>query len=121
MHAMPYQLSLPRTRRSRSLPQEVINRGGETVSPLEVEEAVRTHGAVKDAMAFVVPHATLQETVGVVLVLRSNVLRPDVPALHRHLQHRLHPAKFPQLIVYMDGYAPNITVLTQGWSDSEQL
>jgi acyl-CoA synthetase (AMP-forming)/AMP-acid ligase II len=99
----------------------VINRDGETVAPTEVEEAVRTHGAVKDAMAFAVPHATLQETVGVVLVLRSNVLRPDVPALHRHLEHRLHPAKFPQLIVYMDGYAANITVVAKDWPDSQTL
>ena len=43
----------------------------------------------------------LQETVGVVLVLRAGALRPDVPALHRHLQHRLHPSKSRSS--YMDG------------------
>jgi acyl-coenzyme A synthetase/AMP-(fatty) acid ligase len=38
----------------------VINRGGETLSPLEIEEAVRTHGAVKQCMAFAAAHAGLQ-------------------------------------------------------------
>lgn len=36
--------------------QEVINRGGETLSPFEVEDAVRTHPSVEDVMAFATPH-----------------------------------------------------------------
>lgn len=36
--------------------QEVINRAGETLSPFEIENAVRGHECIKEVMAFSVPH-----------------------------------------------------------------
>ena len=48
--------------------KEVINRGGEIISPAEMEEALLSHPGVSDVVAISVPHATLQETVGVVVV-----------------------------------------------------
>ena len=36
--------------------KEIINRGGETISPFEIEEAVQQHPSVKEVLAFSAPH-----------------------------------------------------------------
>ena len=38
---------------------DLINRGGEKISPLEIDEALARHPAVAEAAAFAVPHARL--------------------------------------------------------------
>ncbi|KAL7565853.1 hypothetical protein ACA910_007411 [Epithemia clementina (nom. ined.)] len=48
--------------------KEVINRGGEIISPLEVEEACMAHPDIAAAVAFSVPHEVLQEVVGLLIV-----------------------------------------------------
>lgn len=52
--------------------KEIINRGGEIISPLEIEDALATHPKVAEVMVFSMPHETLQETVGCVIVTRGN-------------------------------------------------
>jgi acyl-CoA synthetase (AMP-forming)/AMP-acid ligase II len=51
--------------------KELINRGGEKVSPLEVEEAIMHHPAVRQVVAFAMPHETLGEAVAAAVVLRD--------------------------------------------------
>ncbi|KAI9360488.1 acetyl-CoA synthetase-like protein [Zopfochytrium polystomum] len=82
--------------------KEVINRGGEIISPVEIEDAIRTHQGVKDVIAFVVPHKVLQETVGVAIVPSGSGPRVGLYELQRFVSTNLHPSKWPQLIVYMD-------------------
>lgn len=53
--------------------KEVINRGGEIISPLEIENVLINHPDVAQVMAFSVPHDTLQETVGCVIVSRGKL------------------------------------------------
>jgi acyl-CoA synthetase (AMP-forming)/AMP-acid ligase II/thioesterase domain-containing protein/acyl carrier protein len=50
--------------------KEMINRGGEKISPYDVEKALLTHPAVREAAAFALPHPRLGETVGAAVVLR---------------------------------------------------
>lgn len=50
--------------------KEMINRGGEKVTPREIDEALMQHPAVAQAVAFAVPHPTLGEDVAAVVVLR---------------------------------------------------
>jgi acyl-CoA synthetase (AMP-forming)/AMP-acid ligase II len=50
--------------------KEIINRGGEKVSPLEVDEVLMDHPAVQQVVTFAVPHAKLGEEVGAAVVLR---------------------------------------------------
>ena len=50
--------------------KDVINRGGQKVSPLEVEEVLLSHPAVLEAGVFAVPHPSLGENVAAVVVLR---------------------------------------------------
>ncbi|KAG7368376.1 AMP-binding enzyme [Nitzschia inconspicua] len=82
--------------------KEVINRGGEIISPLEVEEEIVQHPSIQACAAFSAPHSVLQEAVGIVLVHKPGVRRLDLPTLHEFLQDRLAPAKWPQCIVYMN-------------------
>ena len=55
-------------------------------------------------LAFAAPHATLQEVVGVALITttRDAAARPTLAELHRWCGARLHPPKWPQLVVFMD-------------------
>eukprot|EP00536_Pseudo-nitzschia_multiseries_P004625 jgi/Psemu1/253765/estExt_Genewise1Plus.C_780027 len=82
--------------------KEVINRGGEIISPLEVEEEIVQHPSILACAAFSAPHDVLQEAVGIVLVHKSGERRLDLPTLHTFLHEKLAPAKWPQCLVYMN-------------------
>ncbi|KAI9331107.1 acetyl-CoA synthetase-like protein [Zopfochytrium polystomum] len=88
--------------------KEVINRGGEIISPVEIEDAVRAHASVKDVISFVVPHKTLQETVGIVIVPVVPSQRVGLQEIQRFVAASLHPSKWPQVIVYMDDIPKNL-------------
>lgn len=96
--------------------KEVINRGGELISPFEVEDAIVSaakdldsplYGRVSQALAFSVPHNVLQEVVGVVLVTPRGAQRTDLRQLHQALKSSLQQAKWPILIVYMEDVPKN--------------
>jgi acyl-CoA synthetase (AMP-forming)/AMP-acid ligase II len=53
--------------------KELINRGGEKISPYEVERALLLHPSVKEAAAFSVPHPRLGENVAAAVVLKSEM------------------------------------------------
>jgi len=83
--------------------KEVINRGGEIISPLEVEEAVNAHPDVQTCVAFSTQHSILQEVVGLLVVPVPNKPRIDLHALHEFLgEGRLAAPKWPQCLVYMN-------------------
>ena len=91
--------------------KEVVNRGGEIISPFEVEEAImvaaNTPGSpvylrISEALAFSVPHDVLQEVVGVVLATPLGKPRPDIRQLNEAIKISLHHTKWPMTIVYMD-------------------
>lgn len=48
--------------------KDVINRGGEKISPAEIEAALLSLGGIADAAAFAVPHPTLGEEIEAALV-----------------------------------------------------
>lgn len=51
--------------------KEIINRGGEKISPREVDEALLEHPGIAQAVAFAAPHAQLGEEIGAAVVLRE--------------------------------------------------
>ena len=51
--------------------KEIINRGGEKISPREVEEVLLTHPAVAEAVAFAIPVEVLGEEVASAIVLHD--------------------------------------------------
>jgi acyl-CoA synthetase (AMP-forming)/AMP-acid ligase II len=50
--------------------KEIINRGGQKISPPQVDEVLLEHPAVAEAVTFAVPHPTLGEDVAAAVVLR---------------------------------------------------
>lgn len=92
--------------------KEVINRGGEIISPFEVENAIvgaakqpdsPIYGRVSEALALSAQHDVLQEVVGVVLVTPPGKPRVDLKGLQEALKSSLHQAKWPSVVIYMDG------------------
>ena len=78
--------------------KELINRGGEKISPREIDEVLLEHPAVAQAVAFAVPHATLGEDVVAAVVLRANIAA--TPTEIRQLAfERLAPFKVPSQVI----------------------
>lgn len=80
--------------------KEVINRGGETISPIEIEEALASHPSVAEVAAFATPHVALQETVGVCIVTTEGCVRVSLRELAQHAAHSLDPSKWPAVLVH---------------------
>jgi acyl-CoA synthetase (AMP-forming)/AMP-acid ligase II len=81
--------------------KEQINRGGEKISPLEIDSVLLTHPAVAQALAFAVPHDKLGEEVGAAVVLHPGVTVSD-RELRAHMSQRLAPFKVPKVFVFVD-------------------
>src|SRR3954470_12150309 len=57
--------------------KEIINRGGEKISPREVDEILMDHPAVHQCVTFAMPHDMLGEDVAAAVVLRQGVSATD--------------------------------------------
>ena len=75
--------------------KEMINRGGEKISPREIDEVLLAHPAVAEAVCFGVPHPTWGEEVAAAVVLRETVTESD---LLTHCKERLADFKRPKQI-----------------------
>ena len=80
---------------------DVINRGGEKISPLELDEALMRHPAILEAAAFAVPHPRLGEDVVAAVVIRPGMTTTSVE-LRKYLQEQVAPFKVPRRIVIRD-------------------
>jgi len=75
--------------------KEVINRGGEKLSPFEIENVLLQHPDVMEVAAFAVPHPRLGEDGAVALVLRPGaVVAPE--DLRRFMSAKLSWNKIPR-------------------------
>ncbi len=75
--------------------KELINRGGEKISPREVDETLLRHPAVAEAVCFGVPHPVWGEEVAAAVVLRE----PAEPVeLLRHCRDYLADFKVPRTL-----------------------
>jgi acyl-CoA synthetase (AMP-forming)/AMP-acid ligase II len=79
--------------------KDIINRGGETISPREIDEALLEHEDVVEAVAFGIPHPTLGQDVAAAVVLRPGATADD-RALRCFVLEKLAPAKVPSAIVF---------------------
>lgn len=75
--------------------KEIINRGGEKISPYDVEKVLLQHPAVREAAAFAVPHPRLGENVAAAVVLNEGA-GADSSALIEFLHDRLAPFQMPR-------------------------
>jgi fatty-acyl-CoA synthase len=86
----------------------VINTGGEKVFPEEVEEALKTHDSVHDAVAVGVPDEKFGEAITAVVELAPDT-KVDDDELITHVKGQLASFKAPKHVVVIDtiGRAPN--------------
>jgi len=80
--------------------KEIINRGGEKIAPLEVDEALMDHPAVEQAVTFGVPNELLGEEVAaaVVLHLESTATEKEI---REFVSKRLADFKVPRQILIL--------------------
>jgi fatty-acyl-CoA synthase len=105
-----------------------INTGGEKVFPEEVEEALKQHPSVRDAVAVGIPDDRFGETICAVVEAAPGA-EPDLHMLSEHVKAHLAHYKAPRHLVLVDtiGRAPNgkvdykrlkgvaLAQLTAGW------
>ena len=82
--------------------KELINRGGEKISPLEIDAALLSHPAVAEAAAFAVPDPKYGEEINAAVVLKADV---TVEKLLAHCRERLADFKVPRVDSYREGAA----------------
>ncbi len=80
--------------------KEIINRGGEKISPLEVDAVLMDHPAVLQVVTFGMPHEKLGEEVAAAVVLREGQ-KLDERALRDFAAERLAPFKVPRKVVFL--------------------
>ncbi len=81
--------------------KEIINRGGEKISPREIDEALLDHPAVAQALAFSIPDPRLGEDVAAAVVLKPGAAATE-SELREHAARRLADFKVPRCVVLLD-------------------
>ncbi|MEX3010658.1 acyl--CoA ligase [Hoeflea sp. TYP-13] len=81
--------------------KEIINRGGEKISPREVDEILMDHEAVLQAVTFAVPHKQLGEDVAAAVKLKDGCTL-EQSELKSFARERLAGFKVPRQIVILD-------------------
>jgi oxalate---CoA ligase len=81
--------------------KEIINRGGEKVSPKEVDEILMDYPAIAQVVTFGIPHEKLGEEVGAVVVLREGRTATE-DQIRDFAKTRLVEFKVPRTIIFLD-------------------
>jgi acyl-CoA synthetase (AMP-forming)/AMP-acid ligase II len=81
---------------------DVIVRGGENMSPGEIEDVLLTHPAVADACACAVPSVEWGEAVGIAVVVREGHGTPSESELKELIRSRLRSSRVPDRMRFVD-------------------
>ena len=100
--------------------KEIINRGGEKISPLEVDGILSDHPAVGQCVTFAVPHAKLGEDVGAAVVLKNGQSATD-REIRDFASQRLAAFKVPRKILILDEIPKGATGKRQRIGLAEKL
>jgi len=100
--------------------KEQINRGGEKISPLEIEAVLLSHEHVTQAVSFAVPHEKLGEEVAAAVVLIDGVELSE-RELREFVSGSLAPFKVPKKVLFLDELPKGPTGKVQRIGLAEQL
>ena len=100
--------------------KEIINRGGEKISPREVDEVLMDHPAVLQVVTFAIPHDKLGEEVGAAVVLREGQSAAE-RELRDYVATRLIDFKVPRKIIFLDEIPKGATGKLQRIGLAEKL
>lgn len=88
--------------------KELINRGGSKIIPDEIDAALRSHPAIKEAAAFGLPHPTLGEDVAAAVVVHQGQ-SPSTLELRQHVAEQIAAFKVPTRIVVVEALPKTAT------------
>ena len=100
--------------------KEIINRGGEKIAPLEIDEVILDHESVAQACSFAIPHDKLGEDVAAAIVLRDGK-QLDEKELRQFVSERLADFKVPRKVVFVDEIPKGATGKIQRIGLAKQL
>ncbi|MEL7090392.1 MAG: acyl--CoA ligase [Pseudomonadota bacterium] len=100
--------------------KEIINRGGEKVSPLEVDGVLMDHAAIAQVVTFALPHPKLGEEVAAAVVLREGH-EADERAIRDFAAERMADFKVPRKVVILDEIPKGATGKMQRIGMAEKL
>jgi malonyl CoA-acyl carrier protein transacylase len=91
--------------------KEIINRAGEKISPMLVEDVLQRHPGVGQVVVFAAPHEVLGEVVGAAIVPVPNQPRPSLAALRQFAlkQKELELQWLPECLVWMSAIPKGMT------------
>jgi acyl-CoA synthetase (AMP-forming)/AMP-acid ligase II len=100
--------------------KEIINRGGEKVSPREVDDVLVEHPAVAQAVTFALPHEKLGEEVAAVVVLKEGA-SADEKDIRAFAAKSLADFKVPRKVIFLDEIPKGATGKLQRIGLAEKL
>lgn len=100
--------------------KEIINRGGEKISPLEVDGILLDHPAVAQVVTFAIPHAKLGEDVAAAVVLVEGQRATDTD-IRSFAAERLADFKVPRHVIILDEIPKGATGKMQRIGLAEKL
>lgn len=100
--------------------KEIINRGGEKISPREVDEVILDHPAVAQVVTFAVPHEKLGEDVAAAIVLHDNTSVTEKDIRNFAAGH-IADFKVPRKIVFLEEIPKGATGKLQRIGLAEKL
>lgn len=98
--------------------KELINKGGEKIAPVEVDDILMAHPLVKEAMCFKIPDPALGEDIAALVVPKSSVLTEQ--ELRLYLLDRIAPFKVPRRIQFVDVIPRNPAGKPLRWIGTER-
>ncbi|HSS66334.1 MAG TPA: non-ribosomal peptide synthetase [Gammaproteobacteria bacterium] len=80
--------------------KEMINRGGQSIAPMEIDDALLSHPAVAEAAAFAIPHESLGEDIAAAVALMPGATTTESDLI-QHIATRLSIAKLPRKVLIL--------------------
>ncbi len=99
--------------------KEIINRGGEKISPKEIDDVILTHPKVHEAACFSISHHSLGEDIAIAIVINKDQ-KLNQKELIDYLKPRLAEFKIPRKIYFIDALPKGTTGKTLRKSLSEK-
>ncbi|MFQ6004658.1 MAG: acyl--CoA ligase [Woeseia sp.] len=100
--------------------KEIINRGGEKISPREVDDVLMDHEAILQVVTFAMPHKSLGEEVAAAVVLRDGAAA-DEHDIRTFASGRLAAFKVPRRVLILDEIPKGATGKLQRIGLAEKL
>lgn len=100
--------------------KEIINRGGEKVSPREIDDVLMDHPAIRQVVTFAMPDDKLGEEIAAAVVLRDGIDASDQD-IRKFAGARLAGFKVPRKIVFLDEIPKGATGKLQRIGLAEKL